>query len=156
MSAKLVERADAVRTKAKVLESVKGSGYHDDDRNVVRPDLFAAPQRNGLPRLSEHVVYFTDRFDEWVLFAGSDAERVAAALNAWAKRAEKLDPATLTGTERKLVTRIVPSLFGGATAGGLANDDGVPVLRVRRDYWNDVLHALYAEGLGVSGLPLEE
>lgn len=150
MSAELVRRADAIREQAKLLESVPGSGLHDSDRNPARSDLFLAPQKNGLPRKSEHLVFFTDSPGEEIVFAGTDAERAAAALRAWAKKIAKLDPVSLTGTERKLLTRIVPRL-ATTTAG-----DGVPLLRVRLDQWNDVLFALYAEGAGLSGAPLEE
>ncbi len=146
----LVGRANAIRARAKVLEGVKGSGFHDDDRNPARTDLYLAPQRNGLPRCSEHVVFFSDSAGEEVLFAGADADRAGTALAEWERKARKLDPLALTGTERKLLTRILPRLKREIAA------DSVPVLRVRLDTWNDVLHALYAEGLGLSGAPLEE
>lgn len=148
--AELVRRANAIRERAKLLESVKGSGFHDEDRNPARTDLYLAPQKNGLPRCSEHVVFFSDFAGEEVLFAGTDADRAGKALAEWERKARKLDPLSLTGTERKLLTRILPRLRA------VLADDSVPVLCVRLDTWNDVLHALYAEGLGLSGAPLEE
>jgi hypothetical protein len=146
MSADLERRANALRAKAALLESVPGSGLHDSDRNPARPDLYLAPQRNGLPRASEAVVYFTDYPGEEVLFAPGDAARALDALRAWEAAAKKLDPMGLTGTERKLLTRILPRLAAGA--------DGL--LRVRLDQWNDVIHALHERGVGLAGLPLEE
>lgn len=148
--AQLVERANAIRAKAKLLESVKGSGLHDDDRNPARSDLYLAPQRNGLPRQSEHVVFFSDFPGEEVIFAGEDAKRAAAALAAWRAKTEKIDPMQLTGSERKLLVRILPRLVLAPGEGG------IPLLRVRLDTWNDVLMALYAEGVGLSGAVLEE
>lgn len=149
MSADLIARANAVRTQARVLEGVPGSGYHDNDRNPARPDLFLAPQRNGLPRASDHVVFFTDFPSEEVVFAGPDATRALAALRAWEAKAKKRDPLTLTGTDRKLLARILPKLA--------LDESADPVmLYVRLDAWNDVLAAIYAESVGLSGLPLEE
>jgi len=145
----LITRADALRAKYKLLESVPGSGYHDNDRNLARPDLFLAPQKNGLSRASERVVFFADYPGEEVLFVGEDARRALAAIQSWEKKARKIDQLSLTGTERKLLTRIVPRL-------AIEPLDNHELLCVRLDQWNDVLHALYAEGLGLSGLPLEE
>lgn len=144
--ADLIRRADAIRAKARLLESIPGSGLHDNDRNPARPDLFLAPQRNGLPKQSEHLVFFADYLGEEFVFAGRDADLCAAVLADWRAKAAKLDPLTLTGTERKLLARILPRLA--------PLPDGT--LRVRTDWWNDVLFALYAEGAGVSGAPIEE
>lgn len=144
--ADLISRANAIRERARTLEAVPGSGLHDTDRNPTRPEMFAAPQKNGLPRQSEHLVFFLDLAGEEMLFAGPDADRALTALKAWEVRTKRQDPLTLTGTERKLLARVLPRLAPAA--------DGT--LRVRADSWNDVLHALYAEGLGVSGAPLDE
>ena len=149
MSVELIARANAVRTQARMLEGVRGSGYHDEDRNSARPDLFLAPQRNGLPRASEHVVFFTDFSGEEVVFVGPDATRAMAALRAWEAKAKKRDSLNLTGSERKLLSRILPKLVLDTSA-------DPAMLYVRLDSWNDVLFALYAEGVGLSGLPLEE
>lgn len=145
MPSDLAARADALRAKYKTLESVRGSGHHDDDRNPTQPHLFLAPQRNGLPRASEHVVGFFDYADETVTFPPADAGRVLAVLAAWVKKAAKADLASLPGTERKLVLTITPRLAAGA--------DGRLVVRL--SVWNDVLYALQAEGMGVSGAPIE-
>lgn len=144
MSDELIARAEAVRARYRVLESCPGSGYHDDDRNVARPERFQAPQRNGLPRASDHLVAFFDHAGEEVLFAGPDATRAWDALQAWFWKARQQDPLNLSGTERKLLGRIVPRL---------QLHDGL--LAVRLDQWNDVLAALHSEGMGISGQHLE-
>jgi hypothetical protein len=33
--------------------------------------------------------------------------------------------------------------------------DGLPRLTIWKDEWNDFLHALYSQGIGLSGAPLE-
>lgn len=146
MSQDLIRRADAVRARNKLLESVPGSGYHDDDRDHVHAHRHAAPQRNGLPRISDHIVPFYDHQGEDVVFAGEDATRALQALHSWRKKYAKLDPSGLTGTERKLLLRIIPRAVISPTG----------MLAFRLDIWNDVLYALQAEGVGLSGLPLEE
>jgi hypothetical protein len=170
MSKKLVKRADDLRAKYKSLEVVKGSGYHDDDRNPTRPELFLSPQRAGYragdpppaawpPRMSEHLVGFYDHHDfEQVHFAGPDADKALAALKAFhakieakMKEAERTGQdayASLTGTERKL-RHLIPRL-------AIETEDGVKVLSLWLSDWNDHLHALQSENIGVTGLPLVE
>ncbi len=159
MSAALQKRADTIRAHFKMLEGVKGSGHHDDDRNPANPNLFAAPQKNGLPRASDHLVPFFDHYDlEQVTFAGTDATRALAALQAHhakieakLKAAEKQgqDPwSAIVGTERKL-RHLVPKLSLETVGGG-------SVLKLWLCDWNDYIAALYAEGLGLSGANLVE
>lgn len=155
MSRDLVARSEAVRARNKLLESVAGSGFHDNDRDWRgRP---VAPHRNGLPRISDHLVPFYGEYD--VVFAGKDAGRALAALRAYqGKLAEAYRQAVdsqdfgivqnFTGTDYKLM-RIVPKM-------AVVESDGVPTLTVRLLEWNDILHALYAEGIGLSGAPLED
>ncbi len=150
MSADLVKRANAVRAEFKKLESVAGSGYHDNDRNPARNDLFLAPQKNGLPRASESLVAFFDHDDmETVEFVGPDAQKADAALKNWLQKNSKGDPSNRPGTERKLILRTLPRLK-------LEQVDGQPRLSIWLTDWNDVLYALQAEGVAVAGLPLEE
>ncbi len=150
MSAALKKRADALRAEYKAKEAMKGTGYHDDDRNPTRNELFLAPQKNGLPRMSDHVVGFFDHNgDEVVEFVGADAEKAFAALKSWAQKNGKGDVASKPGTERVLLMRIIPRL-------ALEQVDGLPRLSIWLCDWNDVLHALQQEGIGVAGLPLEE
>lgn len=147
MSQELLKRADEIRAKNKVLEGVKGSGFHDDDRNVARPEMFAAPQRNGLPRIGDHLVPFFDYDNmEQVIFVGPDAEKAMAALKTWYDR-PKGDVVSLPGTDRKLMLKVIPRLK-------LETVDGLPRLTIWLCDWNDVLQALYAEGIGLSGAPL--
>jgi hypothetical protein len=82
MSKQLAERADAIRARFKELEGKPGSGYHDGDRHYVRIDLvehpanrFVAPQKNGLPPASKHLVAFFDHDEETVTFVGDDAKK---------------------------------------------------------------------------------
>lgn len=171
MSAELLKRADAIRAQWKKLELTKGSGFHDNDRNPARPELYLAPQREGYragdpepekwpAKMSERLVAFFDHHDfERVTLVGPDAERALKALKAYhgklearLKDAEKRgqDPYTaLTGTERKL-RHLIPKL---ATE---ADKNGPPVLKLWLSEWNDYLAALYAEGLGVNGADLIE
>lgn len=147
MSAKLLKRANDHRAHFKNLEGVKGSGFHDDDRNPARNDLFLAPQKNGEVRMSERLVHFTDHEEEDQCFVGPDAEKAFAALQAWRKKCDGSNP-NLPGTDRKLFHKIIPKL-------AIENVDGVPRLCVWLCDWNDVVHALHAEGVGLLGLPLE-
>lgn len=149
MWAELVKRADAIRQQAKGLEAVKGSGLHDDDRDPVNPGRFAAPQKNGFPRQSEHVVAFFDHGSrEEVHFAGPDAEKVMETLTAWRGK-PRGEPSLLPGTERKLYFRIIPSL-----AIVIGSKDQTPRVTIPLRDWNDVLFALQDSGLGVSGAPV--
>lgn len=148
MSKELIARADAVRAKHKLLESMPGTGFHDNDRNPSRPEVFAAPHKNGLPRASEHLVPFFDHHDDEVVhFVGDDADKATSALNSWLKKNHKADVSSMPGTERKLVLKIIPRLLASVRTPGL--------LTIRLSDWNDVLHALYAEGIGLSGLSVD-
>lgn len=154
MSAELAARAEALRAQYKNYESVPGSAYHDDTRNPSRPDLYLAPHRNKdargnyLPRVSDHLVAFYDHDDrEEVHFAGPDATRALDALQAYHAALAKRSAAPATGTDLRLLLRIVPRLK-------LEDVQGTPRLTVRLGDWNDVLHALGVQGLGVSGAPL--
>jgi hypothetical protein len=159
MSAKLLERANAHRAGFKVKESVPGSGHHDNDRNPTRPDLFVAPHRKPHPtqpgqffgtKCSEQLVAFFDHSaDEEVHFVGPDADKALACVKAWLAKNAKGDLSNAPGTVRALAMRIAPKL-------AVRTVDGQPRLTVRLSAWNDVLHAIQAEGQDVLGLPLEE
>jgi hypothetical protein len=149
MSQKLVDRAEAVRAKFRVLEGTQGTGHHDNDRNSVRPEIFSAPQRNGMTRASDNLVAFFDHDEEVVYFMGPDAGRALDVLHQWRGRFAGGDVAGLPGSERKLVLRIIPRLAVTTVA------DDVPCLAVWLSDWNDVLLAIQAEGVGVSGLTLD-
>lgn len=148
MSKKLSERADEIRAKFKTLESIKGTGYHDDDRDQLNPARFVAPQKNGMTKASESLVPFFDYDDETVLFAGSDADRAAAAMKAWQAKYAKADMTSLPGTERKLLLKIVPKL-------SLKTEGNEPRLAIKLSDWNDVLFALHAEGVSLSGASVD-
>jgi len=148
----LVARSDKIKARNAILESVPGSGYHDEDRDFR--GQWCSPQRRHLPggqdygaqplpRISEHAVPFYA--ERRIVFAGDCAERVLAALLAWHAAHRTTDIGRLmayTGTQRKLLT-IFPTL---------AIEDGVLV--IWRDIWNDVLYALDAQGIGLTGAPL--
>lgn len=140
MSQDLIKRADELRSRFKVLESVKNSGYHDEDRDHVRTDRHIAPQKNGFPPASQHLVMFTDYIEENVHFAGRDAEKVMACLKEWESENKGLDFFSATGTDKKLIIRIIPRL---------KVVDGV--LTIRLSEWNDVLSVLVAKKVGLQG-----
>jgi hypothetical protein len=148
----LIARADKIKARNVILESVKGSGYHDDDRDFR--GQFCSPQKRHLPGgqdygalplppISQHCVPFYDR--RQVVFVGDCAERVLAALRQWHADHITADISRLmsyTGTEQKLLT-VIPEL---------TVEDGR--LAVWRDTWNDVHYALEQRGIGFTGAPL--
>jgi hypothetical protein len=147
VSQELLRRANAIRDRNRVLESVPGSGYHDNDKDHL--GRFCAPQRRGLPRISDHIVPFYGERD--VHFVGPDADRAMAALQKWLESHKTTDAAVFssyTGTDRKLLTFI-----SNIT---VSNVDGFPRLVIWKDAWNDLLHALHSHGIGLSGAPLED
>ncbi len=146
MSEELLRRANAIRARNKVLESVPGSGYHDNDKDHL--GRFCAPQRRGLPLTSDHLVPFYSERE--VHFVGPDAERAMAALQTWYDAHKTTDAAVFssyTGTDRKLLTVILKM--------AVREFDGLPRLILWKDEWNDFLHALLSQGIGLSGAPLE-
>ncbi len=146
MSQELLQRANAIRARNKVLESVPGSGYHDNDKDHL--GRVCAPQLRGLPLISDHIVPFYGTRE--VHFVGPDAERAMAAFRTWYDRHKTTDAAVFssyTGTDRKLLT-VIPKL-------AVHEVDGLPRLTLWKDEWNDFLHALYSQGIGLSGAPLE-
>lgn len=138
MSQELVRRAEALRTRGKILQTIPGSGFHDSDRG--------SPQREGLSRAGEHLVPFWGEWD--VVFAGDDAAKALAALQAHHVKLQGLDPIILTGTERKLLRAVPKQKLTKA-------EDGTDLLVLRLAEWNDFLEALYAQGAGLTGATLE-
>lgn len=144
----LDERAESVRARNRVLESVPGSGFHDNDRDVhgklAAPHMRHMPggMNDGslpLPRISEHVVAFMDERD--IHFSGPDASRVLDALTAFRAKLATRRIVDLEGTEAKMMD-VIPRL---------AIKDGV--LSVWREDWNDILFSLDAQQVGVSCAP---
>lgn len=150
----LLSRAEALRESARRLEATPGSGHHDRDTDPTDRSRLVAPQHQRsahakgpgalLPRLSEHLIAFWGEHD--VTFLGGDASRAAQALAAYLARYKDVPPYQLTGTEQKLVYRYLPRLAPW-------DWDGTPALSVRLGEWNDLLHALYEMGVGVTGTP---
>ncbi len=144
MSQEMLTRAKAVKERNKLLETVPGSGYHDEDKDHKgRP---RCPQKKPNPlgqpgqcfcRVSDNCIPFWDA--RHVHFVGADAEKVLSALGAWLTRNKTRDLNEMTGTERALL-RIIPPL-------AVANVDSVPRLSIWKDEWNDVLHALTCESV---------
>lgn len=141
----LSARANALRDRYKVLEGVPGSGYHDNDRNLARTDLFLAPQKNGLQKCSEQLVFFTDFDDEIVYFVGDDADKAMDLIQKWFESAKKEDIASAPGTTRKLFLKTVPKL---------SVKDGV--LAIWLCDWNDVASIFEEAKVGFMGLPFNE
>lgn len=102
--------ADGIRSKYAILEDIPGSGFHDNDRNHVNQTLFTAPQKNGLCRASENLVYFTDRDEEVVYFFGSDAERAYELILKWTDSFKRVNMANAPGTARNLYLRLIPKV----------------------------------------------
>ena len=152
----LLARAAALIERNKVLQSVPGSGYHDTDVDfhgkLVAPHMRHLPggQEPGaqsLPPISDHVIAFFG--ERSVVFVGPCAERVLAALRAYRDKysamlmdfVEGRSGYQLKGTEYKLV-REIPKLI---------IKDGELTLWL--DTWNDFLHALYEQDIGITGAP---
>ena len=147
----LAERAEQLRMRNRILESVPGSGYHDNDRDAHNrlaaphmqhlPGGMAEGQR-PLPRISARLVVFDSR--RQFTLVGDDAVKALKALHTYHARIAAIRIADLKGTEIKLLEEI-PQLA--------IQDDR---LVLWRDTWNDYLHAFDEEGVGVSCLPMEE
>jgi hypothetical protein len=112
ISQELFARAEAIRARSKTLESVPGSGYHDDDEDH-KGRLFTSQNRpdesrpgKKLPRASEHPVPFYG--ERTVEVVDPDAEKARAALDAYYEGKKTGDAAlfSYTGTERNLLTLI--------------------------------------------------
>lgn len=147
----LQERADAVRARNKILESVPGSGFHDNDRDWS--NRLAAPHRRhqvggmtegkpALPRISEHVVCFNSRYQ--ITFAGTDAVEVLEAFQLFrTKTMAHKKYSLMTGTELKMVEEIAEMQI-----------DADGNLTLDRATWNDYLYVWDEMGIGISCAPL--
>jgi hypothetical protein len=144
--AEMQARVTALRERALILESVPGSGYHDDDHDFIHPGKFRCPQKNGWPRFSDNLVSFFG--EDAIVFIGDHAHSAFAALVAWHADNRNREPWDLAtnGTELKMV-RYIPKL-------AIAYDSSVPVLSLRRDRWNDYLYVLHKMKVGLTGTPL--
>ena len=149
------KRADEVKARNRLLETVPGSGYHDADKDahgkLCAPHMRHLPGgcsegQRPLPRISDHAVAFHDKRD--VRFFGADAIKARDALYGYYQELKNLPPhllLTLTGTDRKLLVEIPGSMD--------FQDD---VLTLPLDTWNDFLHVFDTHGVGVSCLPHQE
>ncbi len=152
MSKELLQRANDLKARNKKLEETPRSGFHDGDVDEANPHVDPrlrrklAPQHNGLPPISEHVVPIYDVRD--VHFVGDDAKRVYDAIKAHAVKLSNRSAATLDGTQRKLLYELADKMK-------LTDVDDVSRLTLWLQDWNDYLVALYAEGVGLSGLDVD-
>jgi hypothetical protein len=148
--ADLLKRAEAHKAHNRKLEQTPGSGHHDRDTDPTNRARLIAPQHNGLPPVSAHLIaYFDHEYDEAVYMVGPDAPAALDALQVWCKKNTPKnvhDP--MPGTHRKILKH-VPRLQ-------VETRDGVPVLKMWLSEWNDFLYALEAMGLGVTGAPFEK
>jgi hypothetical protein len=146
-AADLVRRAEAVRAENALLCRFPGTGFHELDRNPAQPSILMAPQHYGYPPISQNTVPFYG--EDNIRFVGVDAEVAFDALNTWHKANCSRDVAELAtnGTELKMV-RYIPHL-------SLQDDNGIPVLVLRRDRWNDYHYVLDNMKVGMSGQPLK-
>lgn len=141
----LTARADDLRACFKRLEGIRGTGYHDEDRDLTQQHLGpharkVAPQANGLSRCSEQPVAFTDFEEEQVFFAGEDADKVMALLTEFHAKYKSMDMTNAPGTIRKLILKIIPKL---------KVNDGL--LMIWLCDWNDVLWLLENSKVGILG-----
>lgn len=146
MSKDLLRRCEAHKAQNKETENTKGTGFHNQDTDPTNRSRLLAPQHNGLPALSEHLIFY--HCDEDIRFVGPDATAAMGALQKWFNFNKDRKPFEMTGTEQKLVYSYIPKLR-------LQDVDGVATLVINRGWWNDILHVLYLERLGVCGAPLE-
>lgn len=147
MSKEWLKRIDEVRQRARILESVPGSGFHDNDRNSITGE-YCSPQRKGKCRLSENPVAFHDERD--VHFIGEDAERVAKAIEEYAKKIAALPMDSLEGSQRQILARVKARRLR------IHEVDGAPRLTLWMQEWNDWLYAIEECGIGITGLPANE
>jgi len=143
----LLKRADETRTRNRVLETIPGSGHHDNDRDWRGTPN--SPQARGLPRVSEHIIVFISP-DEYV-FVGIDAERADEALQKYHANLTAVITSAdvlidLPGTDRKLF-KVLPKRR--ASKAGETS-----LLVIPATLWNDILVALYEMKIGVTGLDL--
>ncbi len=138
MHEELVSRSDALKQRFAVLRTIRGSGHHDEDRNPAKPERFLAPQKNGLPPASDHIVCFRDDLNERMVFVGQDAKAVFGALQEWYDANRHINLSSATGTHRKLFLDIIPRL---------TMKDGV--VEIRHSVWNDVLSVLDEAKVGL-------
>lgn len=152
---KFIKRADEVRTRNKVLESVPGSGFHDNDRDAH--NRLCAPQTRHLPggcaegqpplrRISMNVVAFVDDKGRKIRFFGNDAIQVKQAIDDYLADLALRSPMSYTGTERKLTAEAIHVVVNPLTG----------ELEIWMDTWNDFLHIFDSCSLGVSCLPHDE
>lgn len=143
------DRAVALRERFKTLESVRGSGYHDADTSPVDGKTLIAPQKNGLPKASEQLVFFCDSIEECNWFVGDDAKTAFKILRDWLERSHRTDLTTATGTVRKLALKLIPRLK-------LQEIEGVAALMIWHSDWND-FHMVFDEAAcGLQGRAFEE
>lgn len=160
MSKILLEKANAKLHENKLKRNTIGSGYHDDDLFCDKP---CAPQHvpdshdptetaghkrlgRRLPAIDQCIVPFHGK--RTVKFVGPCAEKALAALQSFATKYTPKSPigwADMVPSTRKAVCEI------GELK--VIQSDGVPMLSIWRDTWNDILSALYYEGVGLTGLP---
>lgn len=152
---RFIDRANQVRARNKVLESVPGSGFHDNDRDAH--NRLCAPHTRHLPggcaegqqpigRISNNIVAFIDDRGRKMRFFGEDARIVKNLVEEYIAKLADRSPLTYTGTERKLADEAFHIIVNPETG----------ELEIWMDTWNDFLHIFDTSGVGVSSLPIKE
>ena len=144
--------ADQIRDEARNKEKYRGTGFHDDDRNPTKPDIFIAQQRKLIEnstdkyfcKASENVVAFTGEFD--VVFVGEDAEKVLQCCRKWSDSLKDYREEDITEKQRKF-RRYISKME-------VTSKDSQVRLTLRKALWNDYAHILYSQGQGIFGQPL--
>lgn len=144
--------ANQFREEARNREKYPGTGYHVDDRNPTKPDIYLAQQRRPTEgssvkffcKASENVTAFTGEFD--VVFIGEDSEKVLKTLKEWAEETSRSNPEDITLKQRKMLKYI--------SRISLTTKDEIPRLILRKALWADYIHILSLQGQGVFGYPL--
>ncbi len=156
MSQKLAAVAEKVRARYAALEDAPGSAFHEStihDTGLSKHLVAPQHQRNDLadgkkwPKASEHLVHFSG-IDE-IHFVGSDAMQAHAAIQARVAALQEIydKGGYLDGTDRTVLQhgrRL--TLTGG---------DGSPHLTIPRQLWNDFIHALHSQNVGLHGVTLD-
>ena len=152
MSSELVKRAEAKREWFRIRESVKGSGWHSDDKVADQPAMFRAPQSRGLPLCSSSLVYFSDT---WTFrFVGDDVAKFLAARDHCCDDIKDhwnrgIFPTEWLGNDKDVLTWL-PSLTS------TIDPDGTPIIIIQKQLFNIVLWVLEKEKVGITGCPLVE
>ena len=153
MSKAMLFVADQIREKALNMEKYPGTGFHDNDRNPTRPDIFVAQQKQLVEnsdkffcKRSEDLVFFQGEYD--VALVGDDCTKALDVLQQWASKINSLPPEAVSPKAHKM-RKCMAKLK-------ITEVDGIARLIFRRPLWMDYVSIFYEMGQGVTGQPFTE